>query len=360
MAFFPDGHRAATAGRDKLVHVWDLDTGRELAAWEGHDNTITSLAISRDGSRIVTGSFDATVILWDVERGTIVHRFEMPPDDTGAEVAFDSDGNIVAAGNGTEVTRPEPGNLIVWDANSPFAVVHRDERPFARHMAVAALPGGRVLTGDRYALRLWTPRQSGAGASQLPAPTNRGTSPVNLLKLIQPQTYKIGDWQMRRGVLISPTTGGARLEIPYSPPLEYRLDMIVEHVATKEVSYAFALGSVISGRQIEIGIDHVVHPFGKCTGLAGLDGAPVEAGPRFHRGQLLFRNRPARLSFTVRRDSISVMCDGSQVFNWKGETKRFIPYHRWKIPDPTKLFLASASSVKFHEMILTPLTASSP
>ena len=84
MAFFPDGRRAAaTSGRDQLIHIWDVATGRELAAWKGHDSSITSLAISLDGSRIVTGSNDATVILWDVDSGQIVNRFAMPPNGHG-------------------------------------------------------------------------------------------------------------------------------------------------------------------------------------------------------------------------------------------------------------------------------------
>ena len=119
MAFFPDNRRAATAGADRCVHIWDVDTGRQQAAYTGHDEKITGLAISADGSRIVTGSDDATVILWDVARGEIAHRFSLPPNDTGAHVTFDSDGNIVAAGGGMEGPPEEPGNLIVWRAGTP-------------------------------------------------------------------------------------------------------------------------------------------------------------------------------------------------------------------------------------------------
>ena len=40
MAFFPDGRRAATAGHDRLVHIWDLDTGHRAGGLEGarHDH----------------------------------------------------------------------------------------------------------------------------------------------------------------------------------------------------------------------------------------------------------------------------------------------------------------------------------
>ena len=360
MAFFPDGRRAATAGSDRLVHIWDVAQGTELAAWKGHDTTIKSLAISHDGTRIVTGSDDAAVILWDVARGEIVKRFELPPDDSGAHVAFDSDGNIVAAGSGMDGSPDEPGNLIVWRADSPYEQLRRDERPFERHMAVATLPGGRVLTGDRYALRLWTPRQSGADRSSPPTSSARGKSPVNLLARITPQTYQIGKWEMPEGALQSPPHAGARLQIPYSPPPEYRLDLEVEQVPGKEADYVFAMGLLVGGRQVEIGVDHFVHDIGKCTGFAGLDGAPFHRIPTFHRGQLLFPGRRVRLSVTVGRNSINLTCDGASVLEWNGDPTRFIPYSRWKIPDSDKLFLCSGSTVKFHQMTLTPLEPTIP
>ena len=97
-----------------------------------------------------------------------------------------------------------------------------------------------------------------------------------------------------------------------------------------------------------------------CTGFQGLDGADFKHIPGIHSGQLLFANRPVRLSLTVRPDSIELTCDGSSVLQWKGDPKRFIPYSRWRIPDRDKLFLCSGTAVKFHEMTLTPLTDASP
>ena len=216
-----------------------------------------------------------------------------------------------------------------------------------------------MLTGDRYALRLWTPRQPAADASEPPASPNRDTSPVNLLALIQPQTYRIGDWQMPLGALISPVWSGARLQFPYAPPPEYRVDIEVER-AGREATYGFGIGCVAGGRQVEISIDQVIDKIGKCTGLQGLDGAPFEYIPTFHRGQLLFPNQPARLSLTVRRNSIKLTCDGSDVLDWKGDPTRFVPYHRWRIPNRNTLFLTLGSVVKFHAITLTPLTAASP
>ena len=38
ICFSPDGKRIATAGTDKLVCVWDVESGKRLVACEGHEN----------------------------------------------------------------------------------------------------------------------------------------------------------------------------------------------------------------------------------------------------------------------------------------------------------------------------------
>jgi WD40 repeat protein len=64
-AFHPDGTRLATAGRDRAVWLWDLATGQEVARLQGHTSYVWSLAFSPDGASLVSGSGDFTVRLWD-------------------------------------------------------------------------------------------------------------------------------------------------------------------------------------------------------------------------------------------------------------------------------------------------------
>jgi WD40 repeat protein/predicted Ser/Thr protein kinase len=65
VAFHPDGTRLATAGRDRAVWLWDLERGEEVARLPGHTDYVWSLAFSPDGTTLVSGSGDTTVRLWD-------------------------------------------------------------------------------------------------------------------------------------------------------------------------------------------------------------------------------------------------------------------------------------------------------
>ncbi len=76
VAFSPDGKRAVSGGDDRSVRVWDVASGEENAALIGHTEAVTSIAWAQDGQRILSGSRDGTMRWWDVARQKELVRLE--------------------------------------------------------------------------------------------------------------------------------------------------------------------------------------------------------------------------------------------------------------------------------------------
>lgn len=63
VTFSPDGKHLATAGNDKFVRVWDVETGKEFATLLNSDR-VRTVAFSPDGNSLAAGSKDGTVRIW--------------------------------------------------------------------------------------------------------------------------------------------------------------------------------------------------------------------------------------------------------------------------------------------------------
>src|SRR5207244_11829990 len=61
-----DGELLATKGPDNSVRVWDLNIGKEIGLFKGHQAAIASLAFGPMGKTLVSGSNDTTILVWNV------------------------------------------------------------------------------------------------------------------------------------------------------------------------------------------------------------------------------------------------------------------------------------------------------
>jgi WD40 repeat protein len=77
VSFSPDGRVLARADGAK-VRLWDLTTGQELGAFEGHQNEVLAVAFAPAGDRLATGSRDANILVWDV---AALRKEPKPPAD---------------------------------------------------------------------------------------------------------------------------------------------------------------------------------------------------------------------------------------------------------------------------------------
>jgi WD40 repeat protein len=61
-----DGRTLSSGGEDRMIRLWEMPTGRALAAWEAHDAGIAALAFRPDGRALASGSADGQLKLWDL------------------------------------------------------------------------------------------------------------------------------------------------------------------------------------------------------------------------------------------------------------------------------------------------------
>ena len=134
--FTPDDRRLLTGGHDKLVRVFDMQTGKLLQTLQGHAGGITCGAVSPDGKMLATGSWDKTIRLWEIESGKEAATLLGHEADI-RWLAFSPDGKLLASAGGDKVVR-------LWDviAQKELRTLPAQDRPVN---SVAVSPDGSML-----------------------------------------------------------------------------------------------------------------------------------------------------------------------------------------------------------------------
>lgn len=68
LAISPDGKLLALSGPGGSVHLWEVETGKELTVLKGHTLAVSALAFAPDGKTLASASADTTALIWDVTR----------------------------------------------------------------------------------------------------------------------------------------------------------------------------------------------------------------------------------------------------------------------------------------------------
>jgi WD40 repeat protein len=99
--YSPDVKYIVSGGKDMLIRIHEVDSGRLVKTLAGHGAAIESVVFSPDGKYILSGSEDKTVKLWDIQTGQDIITMDIKM--FLYTVAFSPDGRYFACGAGQRV-----------------------------------------------------------------------------------------------------------------------------------------------------------------------------------------------------------------------------------------------------------------
>ncbi len=105
ISFSPDGRTIASGG--DAVKLWDIQSRKEIAQFEGHAGLVNSVCFSPDGRLLASGSYNKSVKVWDVETRSV--KTILKHNDLVTEVSFSPDSQRLAAA-------AFDGTIKIWNA----------------------------------------------------------------------------------------------------------------------------------------------------------------------------------------------------------------------------------------------------
>lgn len=178
---------------------------------------------------------------------------------------------------------------------------------------------------------------------------------VNLLRMVDARADAIGGaWAVENGVLISGKEEWARVQMPYTPPDEYDLTIVVER---REGMDALGIGLGQGKTVFSVWIDGFPAK-GGLTGLDQLDGLLLENSPASVKGTFLANQKPSTIDIAVRKGGVKVSIDGKAVLAWAGNFSRLSKSPVWQQRDPKAPILVGAFGSRYHfsKIALTPVS----
>jgi len=149
VSFSPDGKQIVSVMYDdRMIKVWDVETGSEIFTFSGHKGGVSYAAFSPNGKHIVSTGKDGIIKIWDAASGDEVMKLTGQNDLFGP-VSFNSDGKLLASGSA--------GNRIkVWDTitGAIVTILHGHDGPID---SVAFSPEDKYLVSgsDDCTVRIW-------------------------------------------------------------------------------------------------------------------------------------------------------------------------------------------------------------
>jgi len=143
----PDGHTIAIARGDNFIHLFDMNTGKNLGILQGHESDVLDFDFSPDGKFATSVGADATLRIWDMQTQHLIQTergftknlqivtyapdgkqlFALQEDGTLRHWSIDADG-LIAAGDVLRVFHAPVKRMLVQPDGALLAVLQKNGR----------------------------------------------------------------------------------------------------------------------------------------------------------------------------------------------------------------------------------------
>lgn len=117
LAMNPPGSVIVSGSTEKVLRVWDPRTCQKLMKLKGHTDNVKALVLNRDGTQCLSGSSDGTIRLWSLGQQRCVATFRVHDEGVWTLQANDTFSVVYSAGRdrrvwATDIRNPEYRTLI--------------------------------------------------------------------------------------------------------------------------------------------------------------------------------------------------------------------------------------------------------
>lgn len=153
VTFSPDQLTMASGGADRLVRIWDIETGRLLRSLRGHTHDIRQVLYTPEGQSLISGSEDRTIRIWNHKTGEPTKLLFTRYDHAVCSLSMSPDGLMLARGSHNK-------DLKIWEVTTGtelMTLLGKDQYDNHWSVCVAFSPDGIHLASgsDIGKVKLW-------------------------------------------------------------------------------------------------------------------------------------------------------------------------------------------------------------
>lgn len=149
LAMNSPGTIIVSGSTEKVLRIWDPRTCSKLMKLRGHQDNIKALVLNRDGSQCLSASSDGTIKLWSLGQQQCVQTYRVHTEGVWALLATENFSHVISGGRDKRV--------VMTDLRNPdkFTVVCEENAPILKMVMMPDQSSIWVATSDS-TIKNWT------------------------------------------------------------------------------------------------------------------------------------------------------------------------------------------------------------